>query len=284
MLGVSAPEGLAYVEPLIEAYRAGWVGDHVHLGFYDASGPAAEGMAGLGRAQEAMALLHLERVGLRDGLRLVDVGCGLGGTLRLVNDRVSGAELTGVNIDPRQLAVAGEIAERNGNRLSWRLGDASDLPPLELRCEAAVSLEAMFHFPDADGFLRGAWTMLAPGGLMAVSTILLGSNADLPPLLTAARTRVVEGFAPWPEPAMTLPGLIARAGAAGFEVLDVADLTEAVGPTFDVIAPDVRAETSGSATVEMARLHRAGALRYVMLTLRAGSVQGDAQGGGNTQK
>lgn len=266
---MSVPEGLAYVAPLIEAYRAGRVGDHVHLGLYGPDLADASDMEGLARAQEAMALLHLARAGTPEGGRLVDVGCGLGGTLRLANDRVSDAELTGVNIDPRQLAVAEEIAPKRGNRLRWLLGDASRLEPLGLRCDAAVSLEAMFHFPDADAFLRGARAMLAPGGRLAASTILLAGEAGLPRRLRAARLQVIEGFAPWPDPATDLQALTARACAAGFQVARVEDLTGPVGPTFAAIAPEIPPETSGSATVEMARLHRAGALRYVMLTLEA---------------
>lgn len=279
---MSAPGGLAYVGPLIEAYRAGYVSDHVHLGLFapDGRGTARAGEDPLAAAQRAMAELHLERLGARDGETVLDVGCGLGGTLRLLNDRLSGAGLIGVNIDPRQLAVAREIAPRRGNRLRWVEADAGALDPAAFAYDRVLSLEAMFHFPGGDAFLRAARAALRPGGRAVVSTILLAPAARLAPPLAAAREVVLDGFAPWPESELTPDALLARARTAGFDVARAEDLTAAVGPTFRNIAPDPPPpEITGSATAELARLHAAGAMRYVMLTLAPAG-----QPGGNTQK
>jgi len=47
-----------------------------------------------------MTDLHLDALDLKDGHTVIDVGCGIGGSLRLANARLRGSRLLGVNIDP----------------------------------------------------------------------------------------------------------------------------------------------------------------------------------------
>lgn len=265
---MSAPDGLRYIEPLINAYRAGATSDHVHLGLFapDRRTPAiavSDTSANpLAAAQDAMVAAHLAHLQPANGQAVLDVGCGIGGTLRLLNAALARARLVGLNIDQRQLAVAAEIAPQNDNTLEWRLGDASAPADEEGAFDRVLSIEAMFHFPSAARFLAGARRRLRPGGRMATSTILLAPDDALPAALRRSKSVVVDGFAPWPEPALDEARLQALAEAAGFALAAKDDLTSAVGPTFDFIAPRVPETVTRSATIELARLHRAGAMRY----------------------
>ena len=78
----------------------------VHWGYWE-DPKAAEGT----RADYVAAMEHMNVVLLRagkvaDGQRLLDVGCGFGGTIQQINAGYSNMRLTGLNIDPRQLAAA----------------------------------------------------------------------------------------------------------------------------------------------------------------------------------
>ena len=112
--------GLDYIPGLIAAYRAGYATDHVHLGFW----PEGEVLT-WPQAQEAMTALHLDALILRDGMTVADIGCGIGGSLRVSNDRLLDATLIGLNIDPRQMAICDEIAAKNGNSLQWIEAEAA---------------------------------------------------------------------------------------------------------------------------------------------------------------
>ena len=48
---------------------------------------------------------------IRDGMRIIDVGCGFGGTIASLNERFSELELVGVNIDSRQLERATDMVQ-----------------------------------------------------------------------------------------------------------------------------------------------------------------------------
>jgi len=64
-----------------------------------------------------------------DGVSILDAGCGFGGTVASLNERFSGLEMIGLNIDPRQLErAAARVLARPDNQLRWRAADACSLP------------------------------------------------------------------------------------------------------------------------------------------------------------
>ena len=113
---------LDYIPGLISAYKAGHAGDHVHLGYW------AEGAShGWRTAQEAMTELHLDALDLQNRQTIIDIGCGIGGSLRLMNERLRKSRLIGVNIDPRQLAICQAHIAMQDNRLEWLHCDACNV-------------------------------------------------------------------------------------------------------------------------------------------------------------
>mgnify|MGYP000195990995 CR=1 FL=1 len=58
-----------------------------------------------------------ERLGLSRGKRAIDLGCGVGGPMREVS-RLTGADVTGVNINAYQVERAKKYNEREGLSLS----------------------------------------------------------------------------------------------------------------------------------------------------------------------
>jgi cyclopropane fatty-acyl-phospholipid synthase-like methyltransferase len=57
---------------------------------------------------------------IASGHRVLDCGCGLGGVVADLNERFDGLDLTGLNVDRRQLTIARDaIGARAENTISF---------------------------------------------------------------------------------------------------------------------------------------------------------------------
>jgi len=117
-----------------------------------------------------------------DGLsRVLDVGCGTGTSTRYWSDRVFAAQgkrprFLGLNITPQHIAIANQLtdAERYGERVAFALGDATHMPQVQDDSYTHVmALECAFHFNTREKFLREAYRVLEPGGVVAAGDITI---------------------------------------------------------------------------------------------------------------
>ncbi len=118
---------------------------------------AAEGTrADYTAAMEAMngVLFHAGK--LTDGQKLLDVGCGFGGTLQQINGAYSDMDLTGLNIDPRQLAAADARSRPPMATPFAGRSDACELPFEDNSFDRILAVECIFHFPSRQKFLAEA--------------------------------------------------------------------------------------------------------------------------------
>lgn len=192
-----------YFDFLIGAFRPGTSSRYVHLGHWESPAPDLDAPSEpdeFARAQAMLDAYLLEMADLRAGLSVLDVGCGFGGTLDAINRRLDRMQLTGVNIDPRQLEICNGIEARNGNRLRWEEADACALPFADSSFDRVLCIEAMFHFRSRRDFFREAARVLKPGGVLVASDIVLtqtcrnlrAGNPGIEVLLT-------QGYGPWPD-------------------------------------------------------------------------------------
>lgn len=118
-------------------------------------------------ATEAL-LAHLT---ITETTRVLDIGCGLGGTARLINDRF-GAEVTGVDLTPDYVAVAEALTARVGLRATFHAGSALDMPV----ADGAADLATMFHvgmnISDKAALMTEAARVLRPGGRFALFDVM----------------------------------------------------------------------------------------------------------------
>jgi len=145
-------------------------GHHVHWGYWE--NPLDEKCTDddFYQAAENLSrkLCTLARVS--DNQQVLDVGCGFGGTVSLLNNTCQGMKLTGINIDDRQIARAkANVKPANGNDIEFIVGDACSLPFDNEVFDRVLAVECIFHFPSRDSFFEEAIRVLKPGGNITLS-------------------------------------------------------------------------------------------------------------------
>lgn len=145
-------------------------GRHVHWGCWNDPERADGSPEDYARAAEEMCHRVCAAADIRDGMRLLDVGCGFGGTIASLNEQFDDLDMTGVNIDGRQLSRARRVVRpRAGNRIQFVEADACVLPFSDGLFDVVLAVECVFHFPSRERFLAEACRVLKPGGRLALS-------------------------------------------------------------------------------------------------------------------
>lgn len=146
-------------------------GEHVHLGHYGDPPGARDFRAA--KAAFVHELVHwsgLDR--LPPGSRVLDVGCGIGGSARILA-RDYGLEVLGISISPAQIARARELTPPDlpGCRFAVMDALALDLPDgtASEGFDAVWSVEAGPHMPDKQRYADEMLRVLKPGGCLAVA-------------------------------------------------------------------------------------------------------------------
>ncbi len=103
------------------------------------------------------------------GLRILDVGCG-GGLMSEALARL-GAQVVGVDASPGNVAAARLHARSQNITVDYRLGEPAEVLAPEERFDVVLALEVVEHVSDVPAFLATAAALLAPGGMLFVSTI-----------------------------------------------------------------------------------------------------------------
>lgn len=101
--------------------------------------------------------------------RVLDVGCGGGHISRLLVDWKAGLQVTGLDLSPEQIERAREAARDYGDRLSYVVGTATDLPFEDDSFDALISIGSIKHWPDRALGLRECVRVVRPGGLLVIT-------------------------------------------------------------------------------------------------------------------
>ena len=145
-------------------------GEHIHLGHY--GNPARPLGAVDFREAKAHFVHELVRWSgldqLPSGSRVLDVGCGIGGSARILA-RDYGLEVLGISISSAQIARATALTPASLPHCRFQVMDALDLNLAAGSFDAVWSVEACPHMPDKQRYADELLRVLRPGGRLAVA-------------------------------------------------------------------------------------------------------------------
>ncbi len=176
-----------------------------HLGYWPEPEQAKTGLDELKRAQARLNDQLLDLAQMRDGLDLLDVGCGVGGTIAALQQGWADLRLCGLNIDAEQLRAAQRNLSAIGqNRPSWVRADGCHLPFADHSFDRITAVECIFHFASRQRFIAEAARLLRPGGLLVFSDFVtsaeLRAKCDCQaPTWKAIRQTICDAVGPWPD-------------------------------------------------------------------------------------
>lgn len=125
--------------------------------------------------------IHREMItlaGLRDGQRVLDVGCCTGNLLRSTGKLHPEVELVGLDPDGKSLARAGRKARRAGVTLRLDRGFAQELPYPDDSFDRVFSSLMLHHLdsPSKDALLAEVRRVLRPDGVLVLADAVVDEN------------------------------------------------------------------------------------------------------------
>lgn len=164
----------SHYDDLDPYYRELW-GEHVHHGLWEAGTESPRA------AVEALVHRVAAAAKIGPGARVCDVGCGYGGTARLLA-RAYGARVTGITLSPAQgrFAKGAVREERLTHRVRIEVGDWLGAAYEEARgdgpFDVALAVESMTHMEDLTAALARIVGVLKPGGRFVACVWLAGDG------------------------------------------------------------------------------------------------------------
>ncbi|MEM6704492.1 MAG: class I SAM-dependent methyltransferase [Acidobacteriota bacterium] len=104
---------------------------------------------------------------LDESTRLLDLGCGLGGTARWIAENHA-AQVTGIDLTPEYVAVARELTRRVGLQARFEVGSVVDLPFEDGSFDVATMFHVGMNIEDKEVLFHEVARVLRPGGRVAL--------------------------------------------------------------------------------------------------------------------
>ncbi|RDW75525.1 sterol 24-C-methyltransferase-3 [Coleophoma cylindrospora] len=241
-----------YYNLVTDLYEYGW-GTSFHFcrfaygeGFYQAI------------ARHEHYLAH--RIGLREGMKVLDVGCGIGGPAREMI-KFTGVDVVGLNNNDYQIERGINYAAREGlsAKLSFVKADFMQMPFQENSFDAIYSIEATVHAPSLQGVYHEIYKALKPGGVFGVYEWFMTDKYDNDNVQQRQlRFEIEEGDGI--SNMVTVSEGLQAIKDAGFELLYHEDMAqrEDVKPWYYPLAGDIKHASSLADLFTMLRLTKAG--------------------------
>lgn len=121
----------------------------------------------IAKSIEQGALEFVERLGLKPGIRVLDVACGNGNTA--IPSARSGANVTGVDIAPYLIELAVARAEKEGVDAEFDVGDVEALPYEDKDFDVVSTMFGAMFAPQADVTASELTRVCRPGGVIAMA-------------------------------------------------------------------------------------------------------------------
>jgi len=208
--------GKAYDDWTREGVLEHYWGEHIHMGSYT---PVAEQKGYSKNDPFLVALLRATLFPLKDfkeakivftnemidfsltksPRKILDVGCGIGGSSRILASRFPEAEVTGITLSPEQAARATTLAKDAGlSNVRFEVANALEMPFSDNTYDLVWGCESGEHMPDKLKYVQEMVRVLAPAGNLVVATWC--ERDPTPPFTNEERNTLDFLYAEWSHP------------------------------------------------------------------------------------
>lgn len=217
----------AYYDQTLGHYRLVWFTREMHamhFGYWDDNTKShAQSLAN-------MNLQVAQLLGIRDGHRILDAGCGMGDSALWLASNYD-VEVVGITIVPAQVASARSYAKHLGvdKRVTFELQDYTQTTFPDASFNVVWAMESICHAPNKRWFLFEAQRLLRPGGRIGIVEYM---RTEKP--LERAEESLMRAFCDgWAIPSLASTTEWHRwATEAGFIDTTLTDITEHIRPSF----------------------------------------------------
>ena len=160
------------------------------------------------------------QMNLNTDSHVLDIGSGLGGPARTLAETY-GCQVTGIDLTQAFCNAAAAMSDwvGLGKRVSFKQGDATNLPFDNKTFDGAMTIHVAMNIAAKDKMYSEAHRVVKPGGIFAVYDIVQGEGGEVLYPVPWARDPLISHLATPDEMKSLLLG-------AGFKLRDVQDSTE----------------------------------------------------------
>ncbi|CAL5227341.1 g10286 [Coccomyxa viridis] len=147
-------------------------GEHIHLGYYTEE-ERARGYKKKDFKQAKFDFVDemLRWSGATSPSRVLDVGCGIGGTSRHLAAKFPDAKVQGITLSPAQVKRGTELAKERGlDNVQFQVMNALEMEFEDDTFDLVWACESGEHMPDKAKYVQEMTRVLKPGGHIVIAT------------------------------------------------------------------------------------------------------------------
>jgi cyclopropane fatty-acyl-phospholipid synthase-like methyltransferase len=216
-----------------------------HLGYWLNAATIAE-------SAERLNAVMAARLAVEPGMRVLDVGCGVGGSACFIA-AATGAQVVGISNSRPGLEEAARFAKAQhvDHLVSFQFGEMQQIPFPDASFDRVWSCEALHNVADKSSVVPELARVLRPGG-----RVVLGDLFLLNPAIQSAERERLQQFS---FHLSTADAFIDRLQASGIRVAESIDIGHHVGPRSPEMSAQIcreRLERTAPQTLERTILER----------------------------
>lgn len=162
-------------------------GEHIHLGYYNKE-EMEKGYKKKNFIQAKYDFVdEMMKLGGIDpetdaGAKVLDVGCGVGGTSRYLAKKLGpNASVTGITLSPNQVKRATELAQEQGvDNAKFTVMNALEMEFPDNSFDIVWACESGEHMPDKEAYINEMMRVLKPGGKFVMATWCQRDDREVP--------------------------------------------------------------------------------------------------------